>query len=281
MAVTSTASSIEVLAGLVDRVTFHNSENGFCVLRVKARGQRDLITVVGHAAMISAGEFVQASGGWVNDRTHGVQFRASFLKATAPTTVEGIEKYLVDMANGRSNPEVRQLPQSMRAEKCAVDRRILVDDDRRRVGHVGPRQQPVRAGRLAYRTVPLQSAVPVRVPPWSAAARSTSAIAASPAKLTMPPSLSAEDAKPPICAGWFDRAIPGHLETPNGQLLTHFPVIGSSPHLIGLEYQQSSKSVLIADLGKGVVWKVDPETHATSMFARPVSRVAIPKFKED
>src|SRR5438874_3690435 len=84
----------EVLAGLVDRVTFHNSENGFCVLRVKARGQRDLITLVGHAAMISAGEFVQASGSWVNDRTHGVQFKASFLKATAPTTVEGIEKYL-------------------------------------------------------------------------------------------------------------------------------------------------------------------------------------------
>jgi exodeoxyribonuclease V alpha subunit len=57
MARTSTASSTEVLAGLVDRVTFHNPENGFCVLRVKARGQRDLITVIGHAAMISAGEF--------------------------------------------------------------------------------------------------------------------------------------------------------------------------------------------------------------------------------
>jgi len=87
-------NATEVLGGLVDRVTFHNSENGFCVLRVKARGQRDLITVIGHAAMISADEFVQASGAWVNDRTHGVQFRASFLKATAPTTVEGIEKYL-------------------------------------------------------------------------------------------------------------------------------------------------------------------------------------------
>src|ERR1700748_2957508 len=87
-------NATEVLGGLVDRVTFHNAENGFCVLRVKARGQRDLITVVGHAAMISAGEFVQASGSWINDRTHGVQFRASFLKATAPTTIEGIEKYL-------------------------------------------------------------------------------------------------------------------------------------------------------------------------------------------
>ena len=55
----------EALAGLVERVTFHNPENGFCVPRVKARGQRDLVTVVGHAAMITAGEFVQISGTWV------------------------------------------------------------------------------------------------------------------------------------------------------------------------------------------------------------------------
>src|SRR6267154_1762901 len=80
----------EVIAGAVERVTFHNLENGFCVLRVKARGQRDLVTVVGHAATISAGEFVQMSGAWVNDRTHGQQFRASFLKASPPTTLEGI-----------------------------------------------------------------------------------------------------------------------------------------------------------------------------------------------
>jgi exodeoxyribonuclease V alpha subunit len=48
----------ETLAGLVERVTYHNEESGFCVLRVKARGQRDLITIVGHAATISAGEWV-------------------------------------------------------------------------------------------------------------------------------------------------------------------------------------------------------------------------------
>src|ERR1700694_4541367 len=67
-----------------------------------------------------------------------------------------------------------------------------------------------------------------------------------------------------------DGALGGYGElfvfAPNGQLVTDFPVIGSSPHLIGLEYQQSSKSVLVADLGKGVVWKGDPETHTTSMF---------------
>src|SRR3954467_10586590 len=87
------APPTEALAGLVERVTFHSAETGFCVLRVKVRGQRDPITVVGHAAMISAGEFVSAFGVWVNDRTRALQFKASFLKATAPTTLEGIEKY--------------------------------------------------------------------------------------------------------------------------------------------------------------------------------------------
>jgi ATP-dependent exoDNAse (exonuclease V) alpha subunit len=84
----------ENLSGLVERVTFHNPDNGFCVLRVKARAQRELVTVVGHAPTISAGEFVQATGTWINDRTHGPQFKASFLRAAPPTTVEGIEKYL-------------------------------------------------------------------------------------------------------------------------------------------------------------------------------------------
>ena len=79
------AADRENLAGLVERVTFHNEDSGFCVLRLKARGQRDLITVVGHAAAIGAGEFVQASGRWVNDRTHGVQFRADFLRAELHT----------------------------------------------------------------------------------------------------------------------------------------------------------------------------------------------------
>src|SRR5207245_3288668 len=88
------SSTQEVLAGLVERVTFHNAENGFCVLRAKARGHRDLVTIVGHAAAISAGEWITATGEWVNDRTHGQQFRARFLKTSAPASVEGIERYL-------------------------------------------------------------------------------------------------------------------------------------------------------------------------------------------
>ena len=84
----------EVLAGIVERVTFHNAESGFAVLRVKARGHRDLVTIVGHAAAIAAGEWITVTGEWVNDRTHGQQFKARFLKTSAPTTAEGIERYL-------------------------------------------------------------------------------------------------------------------------------------------------------------------------------------------
>ena len=84
----------EVLAGFVERVAYHNAENGFCVLRARARGHRDVVTVVGHAAAISAGEWIMASGQWVNDRTHGQQFKARFLRTSAPTSAEGIEKYL-------------------------------------------------------------------------------------------------------------------------------------------------------------------------------------------
>src|SRR5580704_5127225 len=87
-------SEREVLAGLVERVTYQNADNGFCVVRVKARGHRDLVTLVGHAATISAGEWITAAGDWVNDHTHGQQFKAQFLKTSAPTSVEGIEKYL-------------------------------------------------------------------------------------------------------------------------------------------------------------------------------------------
>ena len=94
MTTASPTQEQEVLAGSVERVTFHNPDNGFCVLRVKARGHRDLVTIVGHAAAISAGEWINATGTWVNDRTHGLQFRARYLKAAAPTSLDGIRRYL-------------------------------------------------------------------------------------------------------------------------------------------------------------------------------------------
>lgn len=84
----------DVLTGLVERITFHSPETGFCVLRVKARGRRDLVTVVGSAASIQPGEHILAKGRWDQHRDHGLQFRAAVLTVTPPTSLAGIERYL-------------------------------------------------------------------------------------------------------------------------------------------------------------------------------------------
>ena len=54
----------EEISGLIERVTFHNDESGFCVLRVKARGQREETTVVGSLPSVMAGEWLSAAGWW-------------------------------------------------------------------------------------------------------------------------------------------------------------------------------------------------------------------------
>jgi exodeoxyribonuclease V alpha subunit len=137
-------SDREVLAGLVERVTYQNADNGFCVIRVKARGHRDLVTVVGHAAVISAGEWITAAGDWTNDRTHGQQFKARFLKTSPPTSVEGIEKYLASGMIRCIGPVYAK--KLLRAFGDKVFDVIEAEPDRlREVDGIGP----VRASRIA------------------------------------------------------------------------------------------------------------------------------------
>lgn len=78
----------------MERVTFHNPDNGFSVLRVRARGRGGTITVVGRAAFIAPGQWINGSGNWIHDRNYGPQFRARFLQASEPTSKEGIQRYL-------------------------------------------------------------------------------------------------------------------------------------------------------------------------------------------
>ena len=84
----------EPVSGLVDRVTYHSEETGFAVLRVQARGHRDVITVVGTLPSVTPGEWIDAAGEWIVDRKHGQQFKANTITTTQPDTLEGIEKYL-------------------------------------------------------------------------------------------------------------------------------------------------------------------------------------------
>jgi len=96
----------ETLTGLVERVTYHNPENGFAVLRVVVKGRQDLVTVIGSTTSVSAGEHLEATGKWVVDREHGQQFKADELKTTHPASAEGIEKYLASGAIRSIGPKI-------------------------------------------------------------------------------------------------------------------------------------------------------------------------------
>ena len=90
----NTPGNPEALRGQVEGITFHNEENGYCVLRLKVRDSRELITLVGHVASITAGETIEALGLWVNDARFGQQFRANSLHVVPPETIDAIERYL-------------------------------------------------------------------------------------------------------------------------------------------------------------------------------------------
>ena len=96
----------ETLNGFIERVTYHNPENGFAVLRVKVKGREDLVTLTGRTTSVTAGEHVEASGRWVIDRQFGQQFKADELKTTHPASAEGIEKYLASGAIRSIGPKI-------------------------------------------------------------------------------------------------------------------------------------------------------------------------------
>lgn len=85
---------LENISGFIERITYHNPDNGYAVLKAKVKGQRELVTITGNVPCISVGEQVLASGSWHNNLKHGLQFKAEFLKSLRPNTLFGIEKYL-------------------------------------------------------------------------------------------------------------------------------------------------------------------------------------------
>ena len=46
----------ELVSGVVERITYHDQESGFAVLRVRAPGVADLATFVGRMPAIASGE---------------------------------------------------------------------------------------------------------------------------------------------------------------------------------------------------------------------------------
>lgn len=82
------------IQGSVERVTYHNPENGFCVLRVILKNKRQIVTVIGNVTQVMAGEDIEASGVWSNNKEYGLQLKATSIRVAVPSSIEGIKKYL-------------------------------------------------------------------------------------------------------------------------------------------------------------------------------------------
>lgn len=85
---------ITSISGLIERITFHNQDTGFFVVRARVRGHRELITLVGVSQTISVGEHFDATGTWIMDPSYGQQFKTQSIVSHPPSTQEGILKYL-------------------------------------------------------------------------------------------------------------------------------------------------------------------------------------------
>ena len=85
---------VERLRGVVERITYQNEENGYSVLRLRAKGFNDLITAVGNMPEVHIGSVLTLQGQWKVDAKYGRQFSIESYEETLPATVYGIEKYL-------------------------------------------------------------------------------------------------------------------------------------------------------------------------------------------
>ena len=85
---------MEHLRCVVERITYQNSENGYSVIKCRAKGYQDLVTVVGSMPDVHVGSVLYLGGSWKIDARYGRQFSMETFEETLPATVYGIEKYL-------------------------------------------------------------------------------------------------------------------------------------------------------------------------------------------
>ena len=85
---------MEHLRCVVERITYQNMENGYSVIKCRAKGYSDLVAVVGLMPDVHVGSVLSLGGSWRVDAKYGRQFSVETWEETLPATVYGIEKYL-------------------------------------------------------------------------------------------------------------------------------------------------------------------------------------------
>ncbi len=85
---------LTTLDGVVERLTFADPESHYAVVRLKVKGRREPVTVVGPLASTQEGEELNLKGRYEIHPKWGEQFRVTWWYAVLPATVAGIQRYL-------------------------------------------------------------------------------------------------------------------------------------------------------------------------------------------
>ena len=82
------------ITGIVDRIIYRNTENGYTVLSLRTENGDGPVTVCGTVPLASPGEQLQVEGTIKYHPKYGQQFMASRVETLAPSTLAAIESYL-------------------------------------------------------------------------------------------------------------------------------------------------------------------------------------------
>ena len=86
---------ISRVQGILDRITFQNTETGYTVARIINQAkEKESFTVVGFLAGVPVGSTLSLTGSWIRDSRYGKQFKLQKYEIVRPNTLNGIERYL-------------------------------------------------------------------------------------------------------------------------------------------------------------------------------------------
>jgi len=134
----------EVIEGIVERITYHNDENGYTVARLNPGGTGKLVTVVGHMHSLNVGAGVKLWGRWTTHAQYGRQFTVDEYREKLPATLEGIRKYLGSgLIKGIGPVTAKRI-----VDHFGLETLEIIEDEPRRLVEV-PNVGEVRAGIIA------------------------------------------------------------------------------------------------------------------------------------
>jgi exodeoxyribonuclease V alpha subunit len=90
----SAGDSTVTIEGVLERITYSNSENGYTVAKLKLPRQKAPITVAGNMPSVNVGETLRLTGKWTLHAQYGRQFSVARYEVALPGTLPGLKKYL-------------------------------------------------------------------------------------------------------------------------------------------------------------------------------------------